>query len=513
MAEEEEDEGAMTSLVSVAFERQALATHGHIEEVSTHYRDLLRDGSPQEAAWYAGMQGNHGEIVSIETAAMKRSRDFLLMLADEMARKRGRRIYRKAFVNWRVHVFRYIFLREQILQNYTLNTYLARRFYAWRLAARRGAALAMCVRQCWRRRRRHRFSWWKLCARWRSLRLRLCLRVFRAMKDNAKLQYAVGRRWKAIGRHKREDFAARKIQAVQRWHAPRRNYWAQRTIKIWVMSYLSLRFLRRRGREERRRAAFEQETSDILIRRALENLDGLLNDEGNVILTQYLSSVNGVAKQIEAAPPGSLLCEAKLFPSAKDAPELAKMWTVRAKAMAVLRMRCTAEVVRLARRRFRQSSPPIYECLRCAATFTVRKDKLHHLQLACPLRRPDDNLDDDEDDEDVDDEEEGVDEGKGRDDHDSTEGGDQFDAEADTGIARKKGKRKPLKSTFKWRQRQKARAKGFRVPADCADELERDYICWKLAAPIVEAALQPLAAYLASKHKPHPRGTAFVTKR
>ena len=150
----------MSKLVSLEFESDALATFGHVENVSTHYRDLLRDGDPSEASWYAGMQGNHGETVTIETAAMKRSRDFLLMLADEMASKRGRRIYRKAFVNWRVHVFRYIFLREQILQSYKLNTYLARRFYAWRLVARRNSSLGQCIRSCWRRRRRHRFLWW-----------------------------------------------------------------------------------------------------------------------------------------------------------------------------------------------------------------------------------------------------------------------------------------------------------------------------------------------------------------
>jgi hypothetical protein len=143
----------MSSLVSLDFETKALELYGHVEDVSTHYRDLLRDGPVEERAWVAGMQASHGEIASIELAAMKRSRDFMLILADEMARKRGQRIYRRAFVSWRVHVFRYIFLREQILHNYLVHTFMARRFYAWRLVARRNPAVALCIRQCWRRRR------------------------------------------------------------------------------------------------------------------------------------------------------------------------------------------------------------------------------------------------------------------------------------------------------------------------------------------------------------------------
>ena len=506
-ADKEPKQAAVSSLVSVEFEDETLARFGHVESVSTHYRDLLRDGPAEEASWYAGAQGQAGEVVSIETAAMKRSRDFLLMLAVEMASKRGRRIYRKAFVNWRVHVFRYIFLREQIVQTYKLHTYLARRFYAWRLVARRQVALDLCIRQCWRRRRLHRFMWWKYATRWKALKLRLTLRVMRVLKANVRLQFAVGNKWKAVGRHKQQDWAARKIQVMQRWHAPRRVFWARRMIKLWMLQWVaataasvpaascwSYQLIRKRRGEEQRRAAYEQETTDILVRRALENLDGLLNDEGNVILSQYLASVNGVAKQIENAQPGTLLNQAKLFPTPKESPEFAKLWTVRAKGMAVLRMRCTAEVVRLARRRFRQSSPPLYECLRCAATFIIRQEKRHHLRRACPLRRgpASDEVDDDEDDED---------------------GETEDDEQDEVGKRQKSSKGKgSSSSTSKWELRKKAKAKGLKVPEDNADELERDYICWKLAAPIVEAALQPLAVYL-TKQRPRPGGTAFVTNK
>ena len=46
---------SMTSLVSFEFETEALASFGHIEGVSTHYRDLLRDGPADEQAWVAGV--------------------------------------------------------------------------------------------------------------------------------------------------------------------------------------------------------------------------------------------------------------------------------------------------------------------------------------------------------------------------------------------------------------------------------------------------------------------------
>jgi len=362
--------------------------------------------------------------------------------------------------------------------------------------------------------------WWKCAARWKSLKLRLSLRVLRALKANTKLGYAVGRKWKLVARHKRQDWAIRKIQALLRYAAPRRRFWAQKTIKIWVMLKFSHWILLKRRRQEYRRASYEQETTDILVRRALENLDGLLNDEGSVILSQYVSSVTGVAKQIEMAnaQQGSLLSEAKLFPTPKEAPEFARLWTIRAKGMAVLRMRCTAEVTRLARRRFRQSSPALYECRRCAATFLLRQEKLYHLQWGCPLHRRHENDENDDDDEDDynNRNNEVVDDGE--------EGRDGFDPNADTngwrskhqkqkqGQLRTGGLQTESHGLRKWRQRQQAKAKGFIVPEDNTDELERDYICWKLAAPIVEAALQPLATYLTNK-KPHPRGTAFVTKR
>lgn len=486
----------MTTLVSAEFETKALEQFGQIENVSTHYRDLLRNQNSEEQEWYASMQGRHGEVYTIETAAMKRSRDFLVVLADEMARKRGNRIYRKVFVGWRIHVFRYIFLRDQILQNYILNTYLARRFYAWRLVARRSQALALCIKSCWRRRREHRFSWWIHSTRWNALKLKLHLRVFRVLKNNSKLQKVVRRRWQAIGNHKRRDWAARKIQMVQRWHAPRRTYHARKLIKYWFMLKFGMKLLKRRRREELRRAEYENETSDILVRRALENLDGLLNDEGSVILSQYLRSVNGVSKQIETAQPGTLLSKAKLFPTPKEAPEFAKLWTVRAKAMAVLRMRCTAEVVRLARRRFRQTSPCLYECKRCAVTFLIRQEKLHHQMNECPFKPFE---------EDVEDEDYEIEEGnEGDPDHERSDW--------ESSVQNKGGLQVMAKATKRWRQRLKAKTKGYGVSEDNMDELDRDYICWKLAAPIVEAALQPLAAYL-TKQKPHPGGVAYVLRR
>ena len=482
----------ISNLVTLEFEQQTLAMLGEVEGETGHYRDLLRgEGSEKEAEWYAGMQGRAGEVVTIETAAMKRTRDFLVMLADEMARKRGRRIYRRAFVGWRVHVFRYIFLRDQIVQNYLINTFLARRFHAWRLVARRNVAMAVCIRQCWRRRRLHRFRWWKYGARWMATRLRLTLRIVRHLRENVKFQFAVRRRWNKMGRFLHRRWAATLIQRLQRWHAKRRVYWAEKTIKYFVLQQCGYRLLKKRRKDEQRRRNYEQETTDILVRRALENLDGLLNDEGSVILTQFLKSVNGVVKQVEMAQPGTQLAQAKIFPTNREAPDFARLWTVRAKAMAVLRMRCSAEVTRLARRRFRQSSPALYECTRCAQTFLVKNIKFDHQKYRCGMRPviEDEAVDDDEDDDDDGDIAGNWDGGRGK---------------------KKAGLQAGVLGRYA--QRQHSRNKGYGVPEDNMDELERDYICWKLAQPIVEAALQPLATYL-TKQKPHPGGVGYVLPR
>jgi hypothetical protein len=134
-----------------------------------------------------------------------------------------------------------------------------------------------------------------------------------------------------------------------------------------------------RKQREKSRVAAEMETLNILLRRASSCLEDMMNGNGGeMIMTQYLNSVKSVIARVKAAPPGSSLASANVFPHPRDAPEFTRLWTVRAKAMEVLKMRCTYTVTELSIRRFRLTYPPPYECDVCSKPFILKAHYVQH---------------------------------------------------------------------------------------------------------------------------------------
>ena len=252
------------------------------------------------------------------------------------------------------------------------------------------------------------------------------------------------------------------------------------------MNLCGIKLIRRRNRAEKRRLHYEFETTNILIRRAQLNLENLLNEEGSIVELQYMRAVRGVLKKTEKEQTALIQQQRQIlknsperggvvllpphtaqrvFPTPKEAPELAHLWTMRAKAMYVLKQCCTFEVTRLARNRFRVASPPLYQCFRCGSVFVLRCEVyLHkHQMVRCQIR-----------------------------------GGKVL---AD--IAAQKTPGKPRTMTSSEGKGEKEGGVGIKnknVNSDTVEDEEEyaqpDYLCWKLALPIVDAALQPLGVYL-----------------
>jgi hypothetical protein len=60
-------------------------------------------------------------------------------------------------------------------------------------------------------------------------------------------------------------------------------------------------------------------------------------------------------------------------------PEIGMKWTVRGKAMHILRHRTTVEVNEWAKINFRESSPPHYSCAKCMAKFPIQAMYREHI--------------------------------------------------------------------------------------------------------------------------------------
>jgi hypothetical protein len=76
-----------------------------------------------------------------------------------------------------------------------------------------------------------------------------------------------------------------------------------------------------------------------------------------------------------------------VFPDKLDMPELAMKWTVRGKAMHILRHRVTVEVWDWAKANYRKSSPPLYMCSRCDEKFLLRAIAREH-KMRCRSVQP-----------------------------------------------------------------------------------------------------------------------------
>ena len=249
-----------------------------------------------------------------------------------------------------------------------------------------------------------------------------------------------------------------------------------RTINRSVKNKYFLKILVSRKHREVSRQAAEQETTNILLRRAFSCLEDMMNaDGGDVIVQQYLNSVKTVMAQVKHAPPGSLLATAKVFPDNKEAPEFARLWTVRSKAMEVLKRRTQYTVEYSSRARFRFTYPPPYACEHCAQPFLMKAVYTLHRQRGCFAPKQ-----------------------KIKERRASIVA---VEAVTQTGRALVRSFTNSIgspvigvKKSVRWKE--KEGEEDAEIEEELEVQREPSYVCWTLAEPIVSAALRPIADYL-----------------
>ncbi len=370
-------------------------------------------------------------------------------------------VIHRVFVSWRSWAFRYSYHRQLLLDNFVVNSYLAKRFYGWRWVARSRASLKLLLRRYWRRRIRHHFSWWKHGAKWLRVKQTLLPLTWRLLEQNVLFQRKITYRWSVL----RQGLAAEVIQRKFFKYRLRKLFWAMKTINQFLKSRYFLKILILRRKREVSRQAAEQETINILLRRANSCLADMMSAEGGeVIVQQYVNSVKGVTAQVSRATPGSLLASAKVFPDNRDAPEFARLWTVRAKAMEVLKRRATYTVTYSARTRFRFSYPPPYACGHCARPFLMKAEYVSHRQSGCLGPRSE----------------------KKR------QNPSPLEAVTQRGVTMVRSLKKSVGPPDRFGRS----PTGLGEDEEVSVESEPSYVCWTLAEPIVSAALRPIADYL-----------------
>ena len=382
------------------------------------------------------------------------------LLAKQMVKMRTGKLAAKAFYAMRNDIFRILYAREDKLSKYLLHVYLARRFYAWQRTTRINAVLGKAVRQHWRRKRRHRFFWWKYVTRWLRFKQNMGTNVISCFWHYKQYQQLIFGKWAYF----RRGLAAKCIQRVFTRFRFRRLFWAMVRVKYATGNHWGLKIIRMRKHHEMLRLKAEQETVDILLRRAQTALDDILNDDeqGELYLTQYLQSVAYVQKQIQNAAPGSRMSNARVFPSTGEEAGIALCWTTRSKAMHVLKLRIITVVTKLARRRFRHTYPPKFECKNCHHISLQKKEHLDHNIHRCQYAP------------------------HHREEHDN--------ANANTSVMSGKDSIRSLGYVF-------FGAKDKSAGSSSAKYWDKDpnYVCWKLAQPMVDLALVPLQVSLTLK--------------
>jgi hypothetical protein len=173
--------------------------------------------------------------------------------------------------------------------------------------------------------------------------------------------------------------AAIKVQRCWRWHWPRYQHWARWMIKETILSFFLYRLHRKRKKEEAIRLQRENDAIRDMIERGQLYLRKMLQDtDGRAMYWVYLREVklrwnDKLNKKIT-------------FPSKEEMPEIGLKWTVRGKAMHILRHRCAVEVHEFTKSKFREFSPPLYWCVRCDETFLFKSHKLHHIKY-CTFKK------------------------------------------------------------------------------------------------------------------------------
>ena len=306
-----------------------------------------------------------------ETNALIRTLTRNERFADHFHRKLCRKIAIRVFTAWADQTHTYLYLRCGMMRCYQIK-YLGRRFYAWRYITALSKRFRVCIKSYWRRHRLRRFKWWKLWTQWAALKERIYAKNFDLLIRYMAYRRRIKQQWVHIITWLRIKEACIVVQRAWRWHFPRYQHWARVMIKSTILSHFLLRLHRKRKRTENLRLKREDGAIKDMVERGHLYLRKLLQDtEGRALYWTYLREV----KQRWNVKPNRQF----VFPDKAVMPEIGMKWTVRGKAMHILRHRCAVEVEEFTRVKFREFSTPLYWCNKCDQTFLFKKHKTHHI--------------------------------------------------------------------------------------------------------------------------------------
>jgi hypothetical protein len=348
---------------------------GYFADLQSVEQNMMNEPSQTLINSYLSQSWSSTPVTSfVETNVIRRNITFKERMADKLYRRISRRFCKLIFDEWYKYSFRYTMIRRNLLACYNM-TYLSRRFFAWRYVAHLSVCFRKCLKIFWKRIRRSYFRWWKVWTTWEAEKERLCRQTFRQLQLHAVYQSGIRYRWTTMIRTHYRLHCVRVIQRSYRWHRMRRFFWANRVIKKLFMDYFIIWLIRRRKRREKKRAQQEElaiqqmiSRSDLYLRKFLQCHDG------KEMTWTYLHEINVLWKDKKIRD--------KIFPTKEEMPEIDMKWTVRGKAMHILRHRTIEEVSDWARAQFRQSCPPCYLCPRCQAVFSLKVIAREH-KLSC----------------------------------------------------------------------------------------------------------------------------------
>jgi hypothetical protein len=348
---------------------------GYFADLQSVQQNMIDEPSHSLINSYLNESWSSTPITSfVETNVIRRNITFKERMADKLYRRLSKRLCKRIFDEWYKFSFRYTIIRKNLLACYNM-TYLSRRFYAWRYIAHLSVCFRKCLKIYWKRARRDYFRWWRIWTEWQAEKERLCRETFRLIQLHAVYQTRVRYRWTSMIKTHYRLHCIRVIQRSYRWHRMRRFFWANRVVKKLFMDYFIIWLIRRRKRRERKRKQQEDlavqqmiNRSDLYLRKFLQCRDG------KAMTWTYLQEINNLWRDKKVRE--------KIFPSKEDMPEIDMKWTVRGKAMHILRHRTIEEVSDWARVQFRNSCPPCYVCPRCQEVFSLKVIAREH-KLNC----------------------------------------------------------------------------------------------------------------------------------
>ncbi len=298
------------------------------------------------------------------------------LLAKRFHLKKLQNFAHRVFIEWRRWVFSLHFTRDLIVSQHLLMTLMSKIVRRWQLITKISAKLGKCVRRHWKRKKTHSFALWKCSTNINRRKFLLQLETFTALRSAHFLRQRVAAKWVYF----RIGLAALIVQRFFIRLSYRRRFSAMKTIKYFLLRKKGVKILKFRKREELHRQNSENETVDILVRRARNCYEDFVKSDNprvRDLLEDYFSALNNILQDPKM--------EQKVFPTISELPELATLWTLKSKGLSVLKQQCDDTVKFYGIKRFRLSYPPPYQCYRCFKTFTLRKECYDHGRNRCTV--------------------------------------------------------------------------------------------------------------------------------